>query len=196
MFSRLLTILLKQLYCVLKDSFQLHNLTVNVTLSIKCTVCWSVGFSCMICQLISILSMQFYSELKDRIQLPVLPVTVKTINEIVPFAEAQDSTACFSSYCQSYQCNFTVCWRTEFSCTFCWLLLIISMKFYRVLKDRFQLHILVVTVNPINTNIPCAEGQVSAACFASYCESYQHNLTVRWRTGWAAYSAGYCQSYP
>jgi hypothetical protein len=38
-------------------------------------------------------------------------------------------------------------------------------KFYRVLKDSFQLHVLLPTVNPINTIVPCAEGEIFSCMF-------------------------------
>ena len=78
---------------------------------------------------------------------------------------------------------------------FCWLLSILSIQLYRVLKNGFQLLVLPVTVNPINTIVPCAEGQGSAAYSAG---SVNHiNKIARGVEGHvsAACSPGYCQSY-
>jgi hypothetical protein len=61
---------------------------------------------------------------------------------------------------------------------FCLLLSILSIQFYRVLECRIQLHVVLVTVNPINTIVTYAGGQISAECSAGYCQSYQHNCTV------------------
>jgi len=86
----------------------------------------------MICRLVSIISIQLYRVLKDRNQLEDLLVTVNPIITIVPCqkgtfqlhvllvnvnlnnnilwcVEGQDSAACSECYCQSYQCNCTVC---------------------------------------------------------------------------------------
>ena len=60
---------------------------------------------------------------------------------------------------------------------FCQLLSILSIIFYCVLKERLQLNILHITVNLINTILPCAEGQGSAACSAGHSKSYQYNCT-------------------
>jgi hypothetical protein len=45
---------------------------------------------------------------------------------------------------------------------FCWLMSILSIELYRLLKGSFQLHVLLVIFNPINTIVPCPLGQVSA----------------------------------
>jgi len=144
----------------------------------NCTVWRRAGFSCILCWLLTIISIQLYRVVKGIFQLHVLLVTVNPIYTIVPCGEGQVSAACSASYCQSYQYNCTVCCWTGFSCMFCRLLSLLSIQFYHVPKDRFQLHVLPVIVNPINTIIPCAEGQGSAACSAGYCHYYQYNCTV------------------
>jgi hypothetical protein len=78
---------------------------------------------------------------------------------------------------------------------FCLILPILSIKFYRVLKDRLKLHFLPDTASPINKILPCAEGQVSAACSAGYCQYYHTNVAFAEGQVSAACSASYCQSY-
>ena len=131
----------------------------------------------------SILSIKLYRVLKERFQLHVLLVTANPINTIVPCAEGLVSAACSAGYCKYYQYNYTVCWRTIFRWMFCWLLSILLIQKYRVQKGMFQLVNLLVTANPINKCLPCAEGYVSAACFACYCQSFLFNFTVCWRAG-------------
>jgi hypothetical protein len=109
-----------------------------------------------------------YRVLRDRIQLHDLPVTVNHINTIEPCAEGQESAGRSAGYCQSYYYNCTVSRRAHFNCMFCWLMSILTIKFYGVLKVRIQLHVLNVTVNPINVIIPCAEGKISAGCSVDY----------------------------
>jgi hypothetical protein len=111
--------------------------------------------------------------LKDRIVQIVLPVTVNPIDNIVPCSEGQDSAVCFAGYCQLYQYNCNVWRRAGFTCMFCFLLSILSIQLYRVLKGRFQMDVLLVTVNTINTIVPFAERKVSAGYSAGYCQSYQ-----------------------
>ena len=76
-----------------------------------------------------------------------------------------------------------MCWRIGFSCIFFWLLSIITIQLYRVLKDSLLLHVLLDSVKPINKIEPPADGQVSAAYTAGFRESYKYNLTVCWRAG-------------
>jgi len=152
-------------------------------LSIKFFVWWKTGFTCMFCQLLSIISIQLYRVLMDRFQLHLRLVTVNPINTIVPCGLGQESAACSACYCQYYQYNCIVWWKTGFTCMFCQLLSILSIQLYRVLMDRFQLHLRLVTVNPINTIVPCGLGQDSAACSACYCQYYQYNCIVWGRTG-------------
>jgi hypothetical protein len=170
----------------------------------------------MFCWLIPILSVTLYLELRGRSQLHFLMVTVNPINKFIPCAEGNFSGVCCDRYFQSYKYNCTVCWRIGFSCKFCRLLSILSIQLYLVLKDRFQLHVLLVSVNHINPILPCAEWQVSAGYSAVYCQTYQYNFTVCWSTGFScmlsrfllnvsinftlwcrvgssACSAGYCQ---
>ena len=193
MFCRLLSFLSKNFYRVLKGRIQLHVLphTFNpintivpcdegqvsaacsadysISCQPNCPVCWRTGTSYMFRRLLSIISTQLYRVLKLRSKVHVLPVTVNLIKIILPFAEGQVPAACSAGYCHSSYYNYNACWRTGCSLMFCWLLSILSIQLYRVLKDRFQLHVQPVSVNPINTIVPCAEGQVSAACSAGFC---------------------------
>ena len=194
MFCRLLSFLSIKFYRLVEDRVHLHVLpiTVNhINTIVPCangqvsaassagycqsyqynsTLWFRTGISCMFCMLLSILSIQLYRLVKDRVHLHVLPVTVNPINTIVPCTNGQVSAASAAGYCQSYQYNCTVWFRTGFSCMFCMLLSILSIQLYRLGKDRYQLHVLQVSVNPITTIVPCAEGQVPAACSACYCQ--------------------------